>query len=449
MSSKRKALLIIIDAARHDETNAALAASRVPALAGAATATLIAPSCWTLPSMASALTGLYPIEHGMTWQAEGKRCEAPTIADMLSADGRSFRLLSGNHIYAPPTMHLPTNSAGASRWQRFRPAAFLGRALSVTDYGSRSMLREVRQMAARCELPDLLVLHLQETHHPYLAPPRGVDPRARLRYGLGHLAYYLSTSARAWNFAATADERAWQAQRARYRECVAYAIGVVEEVLLQYEKAGALDDTLVTVTADHGEHLGEHGLAGHQASLHEELVRCPCAVIAPGVERGSVLPGQFQHTDLLLTICNFLGVPCAGYSPRWEPRDMLREAGREHAFMGWASWGKSSLAKLQRRNPRYDFAPLNRDLTGIRSERWKYIAASDGTEMLFDLREEPLEAVNRAAEHPEVAAELKATLADWLTTVGDGVSPAGASCAGVEAGAKRIRDRRLRDLGYI
>ena len=447
MSSNRKALLVIIDAARRDDAYAAFAQSGLPALAGAATTDLIAPSCWTLPTIASTLTGLYPAEHDMTWQNAGGRCHAPTIADMLAEAGRSFRLLSGNHIYAPPTMRLPRTPAHASRWQRCRPAAFLGRMLGLMDYGGRGMVREVRRMTEGDELPDLLMLHLQEPHHPYLAPPRGLDPRGRLRYGLGHLAYYLTRSSQAWEFAAEADDRAWAAQRARYRECLAWAVGAVEDVLRAYERAGALDDALVIVTADHGEHFGEHGLAGHQASLHDELVHCPCAIMAPGMEPGRAIPGQFQHTDLLVTICNFLSVACAHYEPRSEPLDLLGSpGGREQAFTQWTAWRPEDLAKLQRRNPGYDFTPLNRDLSAIRTDRWKYIAASDGLETLYDLRADHDEVRNRVNDRPQVAAAMRSALAGWLDTMGaDHTAPQ----RELHETTSRIRERRLRDLGYI
>ncbi|MFP4248525.1 MAG: sulfatase-like hydrolase/transferase [Armatimonadota bacterium] len=447
MSEERRALLIVIDAARREETHATLAASRMPALAGAATGTLISPSCWTLPSMASVLTGRFPAEHRMTWPADGRRCALPTVADMLRDAGRSFRLLSGNHIYAPPVLSFPPDCADFPVANQRRPIRFVGRASSLADYGGRAILRDVRRMAAEGDLPHLLALHLQEAHHPYLAPPTGFAPRTRLSYALGHLAYYLRTSTQAWEFAARADEEAWEAQRAAYRRCIKYAVGIVEEIVRAYDTCGALANSLVIVTADHGEHLGEHGLADHQASLHEELVNCPCAVIAPGLAPGSTIPGQFQHTDLLHTICRFLGAPAAGYDPRSQPLDMLGEAGgHEYAFMQWASWGAENLAKLQRRNPSYHFAPLNRDLVAVRTRRWKYIVGSDGSEGLFDLRSTERETRDRRDERPEVAAAMKAALARWRRAVG---GEEDADMRGRAADGRVIAGERLRGLGYI
>ena len=182
MSPQRKALLIIIDAARRAETHDALAASSMPALVDAATTALIAPSCWTLPSVASILTGLFPAEHNMTWSNVRGHCAAPTIADMLASAGRTFRLISGNHIYAPPVMRLPDEPSDPLRWHRRRAGAFVGRSLGLTDYGGRAILREVRHMAAEDELPDLLMLHLlAESLFCTLGPMPGAAGPAALR----------------------------------------------------------------------------------------------------------------------------------------------------------------------------------------------------------------------------------------------------------------------------
>lgn len=446
---RRRALVIMLDAARRRETHEALAGSSMAALADIATTTLVAPSCWTIPCVASTLTGLFPAEHGMSWPLERGRLEAPTVADLLADAGRSFRLLSGNHLYAPPVMRLPEDCIEFPRRHSWRPGTFLGRTLSLIDYGGRAILRGVERMAAERELPDLLVLHLQEAHHPYLAPPRGPAPGARARYAAGHLAYYLTRGAQVWQFAAGADERAWRRQRARYLECIDYAVGIVEGVLGAYDRAGALESALVVITADHGEHLGEHGLADHQASLHDDLVNCPCALLAPELTPGAELPGQFQHTDLLMTLCNYLDVPTAGYDPAWAPRDILaaqgRSRGHEHAFMQWSAWGPEQIAALQSRNPAYDFSALRRDLRAVRSRRWKYISGSDGSEALYDLRADPAERRDLCVERPEVLRELDAKLRDWLRCVTEGRSV----CEEDRQGGGRIAEERLRGLGYV
>lgn len=452
MPQRRRVLLIVIDAARRQETHQALDAATMLALRDAARATLIAPSCWTVPSVASILTGLFPGEHRLHWPLTEHRPDLLTVADLLERAGRSFRLISGNNLCGPPLLPLRTDQVHRPH-DRWRPAVGLGRMLGGMDYGSRAILREVRQMATDGSLPDMLMLHLQEPHHPYLAPPRGLAPGARVRYAVEHLAYYLRTEAQVWQFASEADEAAWRRQRARYIECLEYAVGIVEDLLRVYDRAGGLDDTLVIITADHGEHLGEHGLADHQASLHEELVTCPCAVLAPGLEPGSAIPGQFQHTDLLLTVCSFLGIPCREYHPARAPLDMLDRAnqarGHEHAFMQWRAWSEEQLAALHRRNPGYDFSGLDRDLVAVRTWRWKLIKRSDGTHALYDLGADPEEQRDLSATRADILEDLARALDQWQGTIGEEGQGLAEGAPRAERVEQQGVSKRLKDLGYV
>lgn len=72
------------------------------------------------------------------------------------------------------------------------------------------------------------------------------------------------------------------------------------------EERGLLDDAVVLVTSDHGEHLGEHGKFLHGNSLYEELVRVPYLLIAPGVEPG-IDATPVSGVDFLPTVAASLG----------------------------------------------------------------------------------------------------------------------------------------------
>ncbi len=448
MARRPTALIVLIDAARREDTYRALAASQMPVLAGAAHGTLIAPSCWTVPSVVSLLTGRFPSEHGLAWPLDEMGCRVPTVADHFARAGRSFGLLSANQVYAPPLLELEAGQIdfGLHRWPG---ATGIGRTLGLVEYPGPALLRRVREMAATGTIPDLLVIHVQQAHHPYLLPPTGLSPLARIRYGLGYVAYHALKSAQVWEFAARATARDWEDARRRYLQCLEYDVRILEGVLQAWADAGLLDEGLVIITADHGEHLGEHGLADHQASLHEQLVNVPCALLAPDIAAGTEIPGLFQHTDLLLTVANFLGVPLEGYEPACEPLDMLDPAnyptGHEHTFMEWSAWGEETLARLRRRNPSYDFDPLNRDLAGVRTSRWKYVEGSDGTRVLWDLCADPDETRNVSREYPDVAAALGEVLGEWRARVGAVSAPSEAD----EHSGDQLVERRLRDLGYL
>ena len=71
-----------------------------------------------------------------------------------------------------------------------------------------------------------------------------------------------------------------------------------------------LDDTLVVLVSDHGDQLGEHGMAGKMGNLYEASVRVPLVIRLPGGALAGAERAQMaEMVDLLPTICDVLGVP--------------------------------------------------------------------------------------------------------------------------------------------
>jgi len=75
------------------------------------------------------------------------------------------------------------------------------------------------------------------------------------------------------------------------------------------DKAGSrLENTIVIVTADHGDAFGEHGKFFHGTSLYEEILRVPLIIAGPGIEAGAVVRQQVSLLDLAPTIVGLLGL---------------------------------------------------------------------------------------------------------------------------------------------
>src|SRR5690606_73 len=79
---------------------------------------------------------------------------------------------------------------------------------------------------------------------------------------------------------------------------VAFVDREIGRLLDALETAGRADDTLVVLTSDHGESLGEHGEDAHGFFLYDCTVRVPVIVRGPGVPRGVVDATQVRHQDL-------------------------------------------------------------------------------------------------------------------------------------------------------
>jgi arylsulfatase A-like enzyme len=95
-----------------------------------------------------------------------------------------------------------------------------------------------------------------------------------------------------------------------YREGAAWVDGLLEAVLAGLGPWGLLEDTLVVVTADHGEAFGEHGALQHQRWLYDELLRIPLVMRGPPpFDRPRLVRGQVALQDLLPTFFDWVGLP--------------------------------------------------------------------------------------------------------------------------------------------
>ena len=118
-----------------------------------------------------------------------------------------------------------------------------------------------------------------------------------------------SRSRRSASRRACATPRSWPPLIRAYRGEVSYADAQVGRLVEGLRSLGLLDETAVVVSSDHGEGLGDHGLLEHGANLHDELVRVPLVLRAPGLPRGRRLAGSAQLEDLAPTLLSLAGVP--------------------------------------------------------------------------------------------------------------------------------------------
>jgi arylsulfatase A-like enzyme len=168
-----------------------------------------------------------------------------------------------------------------------------------------------------------------------------------------------------------------------------HAIGRVLDTL---DERGLADDTLVIVTTDHGEFLGEHQLIFKGPFAYDSLLRVPLLVRGPGVAAGAVVDAPVGTIDLAPTILEACGLRV----PEWMEGTALARPTREYALTENDFDIVASIPMRTITTPQYK---LNR-----------YLAAPLGE--LYDLREDPGEIVNRyddpayAATRSDLAALL-------------------------------------------
>ncbi len=163
----------------------------------------------------------------------------------------------------------------------------------------------------------------------------------------------------------------------------------VGRVLGRLREEGALDDTLVVFTSDHGDMCGDHGMIAKGSSFFDEIMHVPCVLYWPaglGAERRDVA-GIMELVDLLPTMLGLSGLTV--------PK-----------LMSGRSYAEALLGTESPKGREDAFAFVHPDWAMLRTERHKYIRYNSlGTEVLYDLDESPREVKNRAAD-PEYAGAL-------------------------------------------
>jgi len=194
------------------------------------------------------------------------------------------------------------------------------------------------------------------------------------------------------------------------------------------DATGQMDSTMIVLTSDHGDYLGDHWM-GEKDLFHDPSVRIPLIVYDPRPEadrtRGTVCDALVEAIDLAPTFVAAMGGKPAGHilegrslipwlhgeTPDW--RDAVFS---EYDYSGMALAGYLGLSPRQAR------------MFMVFDGRWKLIHAEGGFRpMLFDLETDPDELVDlgASATHADVIARLEARLAEWArrpaqrTTISD------------------------------
>lgn len=200
---------------------------------------------------------------------------------------------------------------------------------------------------------------------------------------------------------------------------------VVGEVLAALEARGALDRTLVVLTADHGESLTEHGLLfDHGDNLHDPSLRVPLIVRAPGLAQpGRTVPCQVTLLDIAPTLLDWLGLPLGEGGGRSLARVAAGGPCTDAALLATAPGGRFV-------DPPQDYA--------LRTPTHKLIRyGADGRVALFDLATDP-------GELHDLAAQQDPT--PWARLLDEGLDGAAPRVAPAEdAGTWEA----LRALGYV
>jgi arylsulfatase A-like enzyme len=259
----------------------------------------------------------------------------------------------------------------------------------------------------------------------------------------------------AWGYlAGTVDisPMEFETLRALYRAELAYVDERIGELRSALEAAGEWDETLVVVTGDHGENIGDHGLMDHQYCLYETLLRVPLVVGGGAAWSETSREQPVGLVDLAPTLLDVAGVRSGDDdgSNHWR-REMqgvsfhpdADASPSEASFAEYIS-PQPSMEALERRvgSLPSSVRQYDRSLKAIHRGRWKLIRGSDGSVELYDIEDDPGEMTDRSGEEADRVEALSDRLDEWLASF-EFAEPTGETEIGT---ATR---NRLEDLGYL
>lgn len=251
----------------------------------------LAQSSWTLPSVATLLTGLRPSGHGLQAADRRLKPEALTLAEILRRRGYQTAAFSANLL-------LERASGLDQGFERYE----------VSTGPADALTPEVLEWLAGRDpdRPFLLYVHTIDPHWPYLPPAdlvarlrsEPVDPALR---SLG-----LRDDLRTGKVAI--DDELLDALGTLYLADASFADRWFGVLLDELRRAGVYDETVIVFLSDHGEELHERGGFGHGRHLHSEVLRTPLIVRWPGAPRPRRVSAPVEHLDLLPTLLDLLGL---------------------------------------------------------------------------------------------------------------------------------------------
>lgn len=357
----------------------------------------------------------------------------PTLASVLAEAGYRTAAVVDNANLSRENGYAKGFESYRETWQEAALATEMDRTRAITEAGI-AFLRESAGWARRP--PFFLWLHYVNPHAPYSPPPpfdtAFMDASARSGRPLPLVAAFHGGIPRRWAVPGQSRLGYYVAQYDGEIAAVDQEVGRVLEALAS---AGLKDRTLVVLTSDHGESLGEHDyFFDHGEDVFDPSLRVPLIVRLPGAAKGARTDALASTLDLVPTVLDAVKV---SYPPDLAGNSLL----------GWMRGAPGP------RNERL-FARNDRNLSAAWDRRHKVVAApaDDGPPRwsLYDRAADAGETVDVSRTRPEEARVLRRELELFLERA-DRERARSRELAGEAPAAARLDPdtcANLKSLGY-
>lgn len=439
----------------------------------------ISTAPWTLPAHASMFTGLAPSQHGVNSWEDSLSEETETLATRLrSADYQTvgitnnswvsdlfglskgfddfyklWQLIQHDNDLVRTSRKIKDLSRGETLKHLIRDVLGSGDSIvnianglygkllhNRNDYGAKRTNRIIKKWIRKdwdADQPFFLFANYLEPHLEYQPPAEHAEPFLNVDYSdareipqdpIRHMLGDLNLSA-----------NQLKTLRGLYRGELNYLDSCLRDIYSFLETEGALDNTVVILVGDHGDNIGDHGLMSHFYSLHDSLIRVPCAVQLPST-MSSTVSSQIQVTDLFPLILRE-----AGMLRDKDTANKLAEVpppfgdGRKLAVSELLGVNPPEQAINRRTGGSYNeelFKEYKQPLRSVRADGRKLVKRGDTTVMTYgiDGHDETVEAINDG--------DLMSFITEWEEKHSKGSSSA-------DSEVDQQTEKRLQELGYL
>ena len=364
----------------------------------------IAQASWTLPSHTAMLTGQYPADLGMWTPNDALPTEAKTIAEALQENGYQTQAFSNGSFIQP-------------EWgfdQGFD--SFSGHLTPEYWDDVPNIFEQSRDwLSTTGGTPFFLFIHSFHVHDPYTPSQEAMEALGEKGIKDVHISEIVEANTKKGG--PTKEDA--DTFRAAYHGEIRELDDALRAFFQELENSDLLENTIVILTADHGEEFGEHGTVGFHVSLYDETIRVPLIYFLPNTKAKRIaevveirsIPGTivdllelpsrkplFQDTSLLPLMHGESKGGRIALSTTGQKRDAVMNI-IEDAYQNLGEFGKTVFPEPREEEWENPFA------SSARSAKWHLIRNMDDSTELYDVSADPEEQIDLSSSWQDLDAE--------------------------------------------
>lgn len=458
-------VLIVLDTLRRDHLGCyGSTAGLTPTLDALAAESTVyeqayATAPWTVPSHASLFTGHYVKSHGCDssehlwlddqWltlpeMLQQEQYQTASLVANVTLELANFRQGFDHHVYLRPPRAQGELRLTSTLKRMGWPSRWVDKGSGEAVVELDEWLSEARDPAR----PLFLFVNMMEPHQPYQPPqperssrlPEGCGLREAARLGADEF------DGTVWHARRVEPGRKADIARALYEGEVAYQDRILGNLLDLLRSRLDLDRTLLIVTSDHGENLGEGRRWGHLFAINDHLIHVPLLIRYPSsFPAGRRVSGYCQLVDIVPTVFDVLGRPSPVDDLPGSTLVPERFVAQPAAFAEWSPQHFSLRTIAETLGAQGFSDRYNARLRTVVTDEYQYVWSSDGRHRLYHTLTDPEQKLNLITNEPAVAKRLDDQLARWWAGTPAYTPPALPAASPIDEDALET----LKTLGYV